>query len=140
MAGIKPMSQASDKWVRRAGVATPDYTAGVKNPRRSWAEASRAANSSYVQGVTAAAQQGKYASGVTAAGDNKWQQGATSKGPGRYTEGVAIAQPAWEAGYAPYHQAISSLTLPARGPRRSPQNLARVAAVVQAMQSVATKK
>lgn len=133
MAGTKSLSDASDKWVRRAGVATPDYERGIKNPRRSWAEASSAANSSYVTGVTQAAQQGRYASGVKAAGDQTWVEGATMKGPARYTEGVQLAQGKWEEGFQPFHQALQNLQLPARGPRRSPQNMQRVSAVVQAM-------
>jgi len=140
MAGIKSLAAASDKWARRASVATSDYLNGVKNPRRGWSQAAQGAAASYQTGVTQAAQEGRYAKGVAAAGDEAWQQGATTKGPGRYTEGVAIAQPKWEQGFAPFQQAISSLQLPARGPRRSPQNLARVAAVVNAMAATAAKK
>lgn len=133
MAAIKPIEQSSGKWVRRATVAGPDYTAGIQSPRTPWMAATVAADPNYRSGVTAAANAGRYAAGARAAGDQKWQSKAIQKGPGRFAEGVALAENDWQAGFAPYHQAIAALSLPARGPRRSPQNLQRVSAVTTAL-------
>jgi len=136
MAAIKPIDQAAGKWTRRAQVAGQDYSNGVANPRRAWDTASIAADANYRQAVTQAASQGRYASGVRAAGAEKWRMGATQKGPQRFAEGVQLAEGAWQQGFAPYHQAISSLTLPPRGPAGSPQNLQRVQAVATALRQV----
>jgi hypothetical protein len=132
MAAIKDIAKSSDKWQRRASVATPDYQAGVANPRRPWAEAAAAGDANYKAGVTAAATKGSYAAGIKRAGNQRWLDGATNKGPARYAEGVALAVQDWQTGFQPYQQAISSLALPARGPAGSPQNLQRVAAVANA--------
>ena len=139
MPAIKSIEQASDKWVRRASVAGPDYQAGVTNPKRSWAEASGAAEESYKMGVTQAAAQGRYGKGVKAAGDGKWKENAMKKGPGRFAEGVSLAKDQWTKGFSPYHAAIGALTLPARGPKGDPKNLQRVVAVANALRQLKTK-
>ena len=51
---VKDMSRIQEKFVRRTAQAGPDYDAGVSNPKRDWATATKAAESSYEQGVTAA--------------------------------------------------------------------------------------
>lgn len=136
MAAIKPQEQSAEKWQRRAAVAGPDYQQGVQAPRTPWAQAAGAADASYRQGVTAAANAGRYAAGVRKAGDEKWRQNALAKGPGRFAEGVQLAVGEWQKGFAPYQSAIAALTLPARGPAGSPQNLQRVATVAQALRQV----
>jgi hypothetical protein len=139
MAAIKPIEQSTDKWVRRASVAGPDYLQGVQNPRQSWSTAAAAAEANYKAGVTAAANAGRYGIGVKAAGDEKWRNGAVKKGPGRFTEGVAMSRDEWQKGFSPYHSAISNLTLPPRGPKGSPQNIQRVAAIATALRSLREK-
>lgn len=136
MAAIKPMEQASDKWTRRAAVAGEDYRAGVMSPRTPWDQASIAADGNYRQGVTAAANAGRYAGGVRKAGVERWRQNAAAKGPQRFAEGVALSTGEWQRGFQPYHAAISGLSLPARGPAGSPQNLQRVTAVATALRAV----
>lgn len=139
MAAIKPIEQATDKWVRRAGVAGPDYEAGIRNPRRAWAEATKAAERNYQAGVTQAAAQGRFGKGVVAAGDEKWKSGALKKGPGRFAEGVAIGKDEWAKGFSPYHAAIGAVVLPERGPKGDPKNLQRVAAIDTALRTLKTR-
>ncbi len=140
MAAITPLDQSSDKWVRRSGVASQDYQSGVANPRRSWAEAAAAGESNYKTGVNAAAAAGRYGKGVRAAGDGRWKDMATKKGPTRYAEGVAVGKDDWNKGFAPYHQALSSLSLPARGAKGDPKNIQRVSAVATALRGVFERK
>ena len=137
---VKPIEDASDKWVRRAGVASEDYKKGVENPRRSWAESASAAEASYKAGVVSAANAGRYGKGVKAAGDSKWKEMAITKGPGRFAEGVAIGKDDWQKGFAPYHSTLNSLKLPARGPKGDPKNLQRVVAVANALRAVFERK
>jgi len=136
MAAIRPVDQSAEKWSRRASVSQQDYVSGVENPRVSWAQAAQAAGASYRQGVVAAANAGRFEQGVKAAGDERWRKGARDKGPNRYSEGVQLSTGEWQRGFAPYHEAIKSLTLPARGPKGSPANLARVTAVSQALRQL----
>jgi len=140
MPAIKPLEQSSDKWVRRASVASPDYTAGVENPRQNWEESTIAADANYRAGVTAAASRGAFAAGVRAAGSDKWKRGALQKGPSRFTEGVTMAKDDWAKGFSPYREAISSIKLPARGPAGSPQNLQRVAVIATALRQLRERK
>lgn len=136
MAAVKPVDQSSEKWMRRAAVAGEDYRAGINNPRVPWDQAAVAADANYRQGVTAAANGGRFAAGVRRVGVERWRTAATSKGPQRFAEGVALATGEWSRGFMPYHNALSNLTLPPRGPAGSPQNLQRVASVAQALRAV----
>lgn len=136
MANIKPLDQASEKWVRRAQVAQPDYLAGVQNPRTSWSQAASAADQNYRQAIVAAANAGRYAAGVKRAGDDRWREGATRKGPARYAEGVAIAAPTWQEAFRPYAEAIQRVQLPPRGPTGAPQNIQRIQAITSALRAL----
>jgi len=55
------------------------------------------------------------------------------KGPARFAEGVYIAQPDYEKGFAPYREAIAAADLGPRYPKRDPRNLNRVKAIVDAL-------
>src|SRR3989304_3790117 len=123
MANVKSLDQSSDKWVRRASVSAPDYTAGVENPRANWEEAASAADANYRAGVTAAANRGAFAAGVRAAGSEKWKRGSLQKGPSRFAEGVAIAKDRWAEGFSHRAQGRALAHRPASGAAGSPQNL-----------------
>lgn len=140
MAAIKPIAQSSDKWVRRAGVAAPDYEQGVSNPRASWEQSAIAAGANYRAGVTAAANAGRFEAGVRSAGEDRWRANSLAKGPTRYAEGVQIGKGSWEEGFRPYQEAINALRLPPRGPKGSPNNLQRVTAVAQALRQVRERR
>jgi hypothetical protein len=139
MANIKPIGQSSSKWVSRAAVAAPEYLAGVSNPRTQWETAAAGSEANYKTAVVAAANAGKFGRGVRKAGNAKWLSGATKKGPTRFAEGVALAQPNWESGFRPYQAGIEALVLPARGPKGSPANLQRVAAVATTLRAISEK-
>lgn len=136
MANIKDISQSAEKWVRRASQAGPDFEAGIRNPRRAWAEATIEAAPNFKAGVQAAANAGLFEKGVRKAGNAKWQENAIAKGPGRFAEGVGLARDAWQAGFGPFQSAIAALNLPPRGPKGSPANLQRVAAVANALRAL----
>ena len=116
----------SEKWVRRAGVASQDYAEGVQNPRTPWAAAAVAAAPIQAAAVQAAIQRGSYQKGITRAGDARWQSKSLSKGAVRFGPGVQDAQTDYASGVAPYLNAINSAQLPPRGPKGDPKNLERV--------------
>ena len=133
MAEIRPMSQIRDKWTRVTPGRTEDYKLGIQNPRRDWAKQAAAASEIYKAGVDAAHAKGLYAKGIKKAGTGKWQDKALKKGPGRFAEGVYIAGPDYEAGFAPYREAIAKVDLGPRFPKRDPRNIDRVKKVVEAL-------
>lgn len=133
MAEIKNLSAIREKWARVTPMRTEDYKLGVQNPKRDWADETEAAKGNWKMGVDQAAQKDLFAKGVRKAGSGKWKKGALEKGPGRFAEGVMLASPDYEKGFAPYHQAIENTDLGPRFPRRDPRNLNRVKAIVDAL-------
>lgn len=133
MAQIKTTDRIAEKWARVTPQRSQDYTDGIENPRRPWAEASAAAEDTYKAGVTAAAGKGRYGKGIRAAGNDKWQRRSREKGPQRFSEGVQLAQADYQAGFAPFADTIRSTALPPRYPKGDPRNYARVQAIGTAL-------
>ena len=133
MANIRSLDSITKKWATVTPQRTGDYEDGVRNPKSDWASNTAAAEDSYQAGVQAAIAEKRFGKGVRAAGTEKWQKGAIDKGTQRWGPGVAMAQSAYAAGFAPYRDAIERLTMPPRYHRRDPRNLNRVKAVVDAM-------
>jgi len=133
MAEIKSLSDIRDKWTRVTPARTEDYKLGIKNPKRDWADETEASKGNWKAGIDAAAAKDLFAKGVSRAGTRKWQDKALSKGPGRFSEGVYLAGPDYEKGFAPFHAAIERVDLGPRFPRRDPRNIDRVKRVVEAL-------
>lgn len=137
MAEIKSIQAIQEKWGRVTPTRTEDYTLGIKNPKRDWAQAASAAKESHKAAMVAAASADSYSKGVTKAGTARWQDKAMRKGPGRFAEGVVIAAPDYGAGFAPYAETIKATTLPVRFPRGDLRNLERVKVISQALRKKA---
>jgi len=133
MAEIKALSDIRDKWTRVTPGRTEDYKIGVKNPKRDWADETEAAKGNWKAGIDQAAAKDLFAKGVAKAGTKKWQDKALKVGPGRFSEGVYLAGPDYEKGFAPYHEAIARVDLGPRFPRRDPRNIDRVKRIVEAL-------
>jgi len=133
MAEIKSLATIRDKWTRVTPGRTEDYKLGIQNPKRDWAEQAKAGKDNWKAGIDAAAARDLFAKGIDKAGTAKWKDRALKKGPSRFAEGVYIAGPDYEKGFAPYHEAISRVDLGPRFPKRDPRNLERVKKVVDAL-------
>lgn len=133
MAKIRSVTEIAQKWARVAPTRTEDYTAGVQNPKEDWQRATEAAKDNWKQAITQAAQKGSFEKGVRAAGTAKWQRKAIEVGSRRWPEGVSVAQPDYEAGFAPYVSVIQATQLPPRYPKGDPRNLERVKAIAMAL-------
>ncbi len=133
MAEIKSLSSIRDKWTRVTPGRTEDYKLGIQNPKRDWETETLAGKDNWKAGVDAAAAKDLFAKGVKMAGSAKWRDHALKKGPGRFSEGVYIAGPDYEKGFAPYHAAIERTDLGPRFPKRDPRNLERVKKIVDAL-------
>ena len=118
---VKDVSASAQKFVQRAQAAAPDYQKGVQGAGAHWQAQASAANDTYVAGVTAAANSGRYRNGVQNKA-TKYEQNAAGKGAARYPQGVAQAGPNWQAGFSPYASTLQSLNLPPRRPKGDPSN------------------
>jgi len=133
MTAIKPLDTIATKWATNAGRSGAAYKTGIQNPRRSWSEATQAADENRKAGLAAADSVDAFRKGVAAKGDSGWSTDAQAKGPSRFTQGVALAKPAYTTGFSPFASIIGSLTLPPRGPKGSPENITRVSAIADAL-------
>lgn len=133
---VPSIAVIGERWARRASAASPDYQSGIEKTSRDWAAASVAAEGSYKQAVTEAAAAGRFGKGVSKAGTAKWRKRAAEVGPARYSQGVQVAQPEFQGGFAPFAEAISRVDLPARGPKGSAQNYGRVQPIGAALNAL----
>jgi hypothetical protein len=130
---VKDAAASATKFVQRAQAAAPDYQRGVQGAGQTWQTNAAAANDSYVAGVTAAANAGRFARGINAAGGQKYEAAAAGKGAQRYPQGVASAGPTWQAKTQPYLDTLAGLQLPPRRPKGDPANFQRVQIVGDAL-------
>ncbi len=133
MAEIKSLSAIGDKWTRVTPGRTEDYKLGIQNPKRDWEEETEAAKDNWKLGIDQAHSKNLFVKGVQKAGTSKWRDRSLKKGPSRFAEGVYLAGPDYEKGFAPYREAISRVDLGPRFPRRDPRNLDRVKRIVDAL-------
>jgi hypothetical protein len=133
MAEIKSIAAIQEKWGRVTPTRTEDYTLGIRNPKRDWAQAASAAKESHKAAMTQAASTDAYAKGVAKAGTARWQDRATRKGPGRFAEGKIVGAPDYGTGFSPYADVIKATSLTPRFPRGDIRNLDRVKVISQAL-------
>lgn len=133
MAHIRSIDAIANKWAEVTPMRSSDYAAGIANPRRSWASATKAAEKSYEDGVAKSIARKAFGKGVTKAGDEKWSRKASVNGVRNWGPGVTEAKGDYASGFAPYHAAIAAVQLPPRYAKRDPRNLQRVKAVVDAL-------
>jgi hypothetical protein len=137
---IKDTGSLATKFATRAAAAATDYKDGVAQAGSDWQ--TNAANSAdaYAQGVQEAIGDGRFAKGIADAGAGKYVKRATELGAQRYAPGVNAGKDEWAKNVAPFLDRLKGLTLPPRGPRRSPQNMARANMVAAELGKLATGK
>jgi hypothetical protein len=133
MAFIRSIDSISKKWAEVTPLRAGDYEAGIRNPRRSWKQATVNAEGAYEDGVRQGISRKAFGKGVSKAGDEKWQRKSLTRGVPNWGPGVADAEGDYNAGFAPYREAIAAVKLPPRYARRDPRNMARVKAIVDAL-------
>lgn len=135
MAEIKSIAKIREKWTRVTPLRAEDYKLGVADPKRDWEKSTLAAKETWKVAITDAAAKDLFAKGIVKVGTAKWKEKATTKGPGRYSEGVMIAGPDFEKGFAPYADEIAKTPLPPRFPRGDPRNIERVRVISAALRA-----
>lgn len=133
MALVKSTSAIAKKWAEVTPQRAPQYEDGVKSPLKDWGKNTADANAAYKEGITKAIGADRFIKGVAKAGTAKWQRRAIELGPRRFAEGVSIAQPDYEKGFAPYRDVIEKTTLPVRFAKGDPRNIDRVRVMAAAL-------
>lgn len=137
---IKDTASLSQKFVTRAGAAAGDYKDGVQAAGQDWQTNTMNSEGNYEQGVQQSIADKRFGKGVSAAGAQKYTTNAVALGSQRYAPGVQNAKDAWAKGVQSSLDTLKGMTLPPRGPRRSPQNQARANAVAVALGALKTGK
>ena len=135
---LKDTATIARKFVSRAQAAGAEYKAGVETTAVDWAATTAAAAQTYADGVTLSIARGAFQKGVSAAGTGKWKEKASNIGASRYGQGVAGAEGAYAQGFEKFANVLKGLSLPPRAPKGSPQNIARVQAVADALHRAKT--
>ena len=130
---VKNVAKIAEKWARVTPQRAADYEAGVKDPIRDWAVNTGAANAAYKAGVADAIAKDRFLKGVQKAGTDKWKRKAVEVGPARFSQGVQVAQPDYEKGFAPFRDVIEKTTLPPRFAKGDPRNIDRVRVIAAAL-------
>lgn len=134
---VKDLGTAAKKFGTNAAAGSQNYASGVQN-NQSWAANTEAAAPTWAQGVSNAASNGRFAKGVSKAGQSKWQSNAVSKGQGRFQQAVSTpaAQQNWQNGFQPFATALGSIAKPPKGVRGSPGNYAIVQTIGDTLHKV----
>lgn len=133
---VKDAGASATKWSARAAAASGAYTSGVSSTQKDQAALAAAAEPLWASNTALAASNHSFSKGLNKAGTGAWKAGVAAVGGQRYSQGVGAATNKYQSNVAKYFAALSSVTLPARGPKGS--NSARIDAVVNAL--MAAKK
>lgn len=139
---MRTASQSSARWSEGAGAASGRYLEGASQTTKDQAAAAIAAKGLYQQGVQEAIARGAYEKGLSKSGKSGWLRGVQEKGGANF--GVGVTSPSAASSYASesgrYDGARGAAASAPRGPRGSPQNLQRVAMVVNALRAIKVGK
>lgn len=122
---------AAEKWARVTQSRQNDYQTGVQGAGQRYQEGVSGAADIYAAGVQQAINEGRYSMGV-AGKAGRYVAKASGIGPARWAQGISGSRSDYEGGVGRTFQAVASVSLPPKGPKGSPGNLQRVAAVVEA--------
>jgi len=130
---VKSAAEVAAKWAEQTPGRSAYYEAGVKTAGADWEANTKASVANYKAAVTAGNIDKMFLGGIAKAGAAKYTRKAVEVGVGRFSSGVTAGKVDYQSGIDPMLQTIAGLTLPARAPRGSESNLARVRAVAVAL-------
>ena len=135
---MKTASQVGPKWASRAGSAGFDYAKGASETTKDQAASAIAAKGIYQQALTESFGRDAFAKGLQRSGKQGWLSGVTQKGVNNYTTGVTAvgSLSKYTTNSGRFDSARNVASGMAGGPKGSPQNLQKVAAVVSALRAV----
>lgn len=130
---VKSVADVATKWADVTPGRSAYYEAGAGAAGSDWEKGATEAVSNYKSAVSAGNIGQMYSGGVKRAGGAKYERKVKSVGATRYGPGVTAAKEDYSEGVAPMLDELSRITLPARAPRGSAANIARVTAVATAL-------
>jgi hypothetical protein len=130
---VKSAAEVAAKWAEQTPGRSAYYEAGVKGAGAEWEANTKAAAANYKAAISSGNIEKMFAGGVAKAGAAKYTRKAVDVGVGRFSSGVTAGKVDYQSGIDPMLQTIAAITLPARAPRGSESNLARVRAVASAL-------
>ena len=126
MIKVKAVSDVAKKWAEVTPGRAQYYQTGAAGAGGDWEKNTVDATASFKAAVSAANIGQMFAGGVKKAGAGKYTRKVLDVGVQRFGQGVSAAVADFSAGVEPMLATIAGLTLPARQPRGSEVNLARV--------------
>jgi len=130
---VKSAADVAKKW----GDVTPGraafYESGAVGAGDDWQKNTEAASAQFKAAVSASNIDQLYKGGVKKAGAEKYNRKVKDVGSARFSQGVTAGITDYQNGVDPMLATIAGITLPARQPRGSEANLARVREVATAL-------
>lgn len=124
--------QAATKWTTRAQGAGTDYKNAVQGAGQRWQDATSASGPIWATEVQKAVANGRFESGV-AGKAQEYQNMASTKGAVNYPGGITAGQAKYIVKIGKVLNVIGGIPLGPKGPRNSPQNYSRSAAIGNAL-------
>ncbi len=131
----KTAAQSSQKFAERAAASSNDYVKEAQATTKDQSANAIAAKTIYQQALTASFGKDSYAKGLGRSGKAGWLKGVTEKGADRFATGVQNSANKYAERSAPFDSARNAAASLPRSVKGSPQNLARVSAVVTALRA-----
>lgn len=129
---VPTATEAANDWVTKAQTGANKYKTKVASAGNRWQEATSNSGQIWATEVQKAVANGRFESGV-AGKANDYQQMASTKGFANYGGGVTAGQSKYANKIAKVLSVIQGISLPPPGPRNSPQNYSRSAAIGNAL-------
>lgn len=134
---MRPAAKAVETWAERAAAASDDFLRGSEETTRDQAALAIAAIPVMRTEFNLAVDRGRVARGLQRAGRAGWLAGIREKGVNNFSTGVMTprARQLYVENSGRFDAARGAAAALPRGPKGSPQNIARVTAVVNALRA-----
>jgi len=139
MPKIRSSAKIAEKYGRVTPGKGPELEAGLRDPKKIWADETAAAAPAWAAGVSDAVARGAFAKGVADAGQSSYIDPALKLGVKRYRDGVTFGTPKYNKKFAPFRDVIEGTVLPPRGPVGDPGNIERVRMMAAALHEAKIK-
>lgn len=130
---VKSVTEVRDKWLDVTPGRAIYYEKEASVAGVDWEKGATDASGAFKAAITAPNIEAMFKGGIKRAGAAKYERKVKDVGVARFSQGVSAAGPDFEAGVSPFLDEIAKITLPARQPRGSEANLARVREITVAL-------
>ena len=133
---MRTAQESTAKFIERAGSAAGLYRSGSEQTTKDQSARAIGAKAIYQAALTASFSRDAFAKGLQKSGKAGWLSGVVQKGADRYAPGIAVSGSKYATNSGRFDGARQAADNLPRGVKGSPTNLARVAAVVNALRAV----